>query len=370
MHSLQTTQAYEALAESDADADVVGRVFLYSTLPLCVLLVALIVGKLLTFVWQDIVGILKFVRKALSPYTQRCCARLDEELVDDYDDDCRVEEGAWRRQERGGKGKAGALAAWRKQRVNNFPPYTRKFEIMYHDRSRVPDVPPGWYVCVCVVWMSDAGIRSLQNNMHPTQHTDSGWEVELTPGIRTSQRMNVVKLVKRWTSDELSASTAPNKNREALALAAAGVTAEGSVVYKKTWEVIKEGGGLHTYALEANPDYEPVMLVRMTLHLSAKSLLGLETSRRLDWTRALESMRATQRGWSASEHDDGSDDDDNDDDNEAEAEAHAPQRRWRPQKVRARKAASRFVSLLLLEARHSKEEGAKGPPPAAVADSA
>lgn len=201
-------------------------------------------------------------------------------------------------------------------------------------------------------------------------NTDSGWEVELTPGIRTSQRMNVVKLVKRWTGDELSASTAP-KNREALALAAAGVTAEGSVGYKKTWQVINEGGGLHTYALEANPDYEPVMLVRATLHLSAKSLLGLETSRRLDWTRALESMRATRRGLSAREHDDDGSDDDDDDDDAAAGEADAPQRRWRPRKVRARKAASRFVSLLLLEARHSKkkEEGAKELP-AAVADSA
>lgn len=194
--------------------------------------------------------------------------------------------------------------------------------------------------------------------------------MELTPSIRTSQRMNVVRLVKRWLGDELSASTAP-KNREAVALAAAGVTAEGGeppVVYKKSWEVIKEGGGLHTYALEANPDYEAVMLVRATLHLSAKSLLGIETSRRLDWSRALESMRATRRGWSASEHDDSDNDDDDD-----EAETSVPQRRRRPQKVRARKAASRFVSLLLLANRsaeeagqHSKDEGAKEP--AVVAD--
>lgn len=198
--------------------------------------------------------------------------------------------------------------------------------------------------------------------------------MELTPGIRTSQRMNVVKLVKRWMGDELSASTAP-KTREAVALAAAGVTVEGGeppVIYKKTWEVIKEGGGLHTYALEANPDYEPVMLVRATLHLSAKSLLGIETSRRLDWSRALESMRATQRGWSASEHDD----DSSSSDDEAETSVPQQQRRRRPQKVRARKAASRFVSLLLLANRsaeeaggaHSKEEGAKEPQ--AVADSA
>lgn len=140
---------------------MVGRVFLYSTLPLCALLVALIVGKFLAFVWQDVVAIMGFIRKALSPYTQRCCARLDEEVLDD--DDGRVEEGAWRRQERAGKGKGGALAAWRKQRVNNFPPYTRKFEIMYHDRSRVPDFPPGWYVCVCACaeWVSRCGCKLI-----------------------------------------------------------------------------------------------------------------------------------------------------------------------------------------------------------------
>lgn len=153
-----TKQAYEALAETDADADVIGRVFLYSTLPLCVLLVGLIVGKLLAFVWQDIMAIAAFARKALSPYTQRCCARLDEEAVavDDGDNDGRIEEGAWRRQERGGNGKAGTLATWRRRkqrnRVNNFPPYTRRFEIMYHDRSRVPDYPLDWYVRVLAGW--------------------------------------------------------------------------------------------------------------------------------------------------------------------------------------------------------------------------
>jgi hypothetical protein len=133
----------------------VNRVFLYSTLPLCVLLAALIVGKLLAFVWQDLMAISRFARRALSPYTQRCCARGGEEVeveaaataVEDYDDEEGDEEGGWRRRER-------AAAAWlrrqQRDRVNNYPPYTRKFEIMYQDRSRVPDFPPHWCVRACV----------------------------------------------------------------------------------------------------------------------------------------------------------------------------------------------------------------------------
>ncbi len=156
----QTPQAYEALAASKTDADIVGRVFLYSTLPLCLLLAALIIGKLLAFVWQDLVGIARFMRRALSPYTQRCCARLDEEELADgdaaADDDDAVAgaeegEGGWRGQERERDPKT--AKAWRRQmrtRVNNYPPYTRKFEVMYADRSRVPDFPPDWCVaCVC-----------------------------------------------------------------------------------------------------------------------------------------------------------------------------------------------------------------------------
>jgi hypothetical protein len=124
--------------------------------------------------------------------------------------------------------------------------------------------------------------------------------------------------------------------------------------------VIKEGGGLHTYAIEAHPDYAEVMLVRATLHLSAKSLLGIETSR-MDWSRAYETVREIRRGLSLGDNDgdeeeeeEGEEEDDDDDGGGGndDEEARRQHRKRRPQKVKGRRAggaASRFISLLLLQ---------------------
>lgn len=79
--------------------------------------------------------------------------------------------------------------------------------------------------------------------------------------------LHCVKLTKRWLEGELSASTAPSY-----------LSKTGRGFYKKTWEVVEEGG-LATYRIEDNKHYEEVLLVRSMLHLTAKSLLGLETSR-------------------------------------------------------------------------------------------
>jgi hypothetical protein len=111
--------------------------------------------------------------------------------------------------------------------------------------------------------------------------THSGWEIQeegeeprksvvwssAVSFLAPPPPLHCVKLTKRWLEGELSASTAPSY-----------LSKTGRGFYKKTWEVVEEGG-LATYRIEDNKHYEEVLLVRSMLHLTAKSLLGLETSR-------------------------------------------------------------------------------------------
>ena len=125
------------------------------------------------------------------------------------------------------------------------------------------------------------------SHAHPyiiyTLHTNkySGWEIQeegeeprkslvwssAVSFLSPPPPLHCVKLTKRWTDNELSTSTAPSY-----------LSKTGRGFYKKTWEVVEEGG-LATYRIEDNKLYEEVLLVRSMLHLTAKSLLGLETSR-------------------------------------------------------------------------------------------
>ena len=119
----------------------------------------------------------------------------------------------------------------------------------------------------------------------------SGWEVE-GDGEGDTPRSQCVKLVKRWTPEELSSSIAPPAASKGMN----GVEAEnGGPLFKKTWEVIQEEGGLATYRIEDNKHYAEVLLVRATLHLSAKSLLGIETHR-LDWSRLFTMREMKEHG--------------------------------------------------------------------------
>lgn len=127
----------------------------------------------------------------------------------------------------------------------------------------------------------------------------SGWEIE-GDGEGDTPRSECVKLVKRWTPEELSSSMAPLKAGQGRD----GAEAEnGGPLFKKTWEVIQEGGGLVTYRIEDNKQYAEVLLVRATLHLSAKSLLGIETHR-LDWSRLFTMRELNTHGGAEEEEED------------------------------------------------------------------
>jgi hypothetical protein len=135
----------------------------------------------------------------------------------------------------------------------------------------------------------------------------SGWEVE-GDGEGNTPRSQCVKLVKRWTPEELSSSVAPPTATKGMD----GAEAEnGGPLFKKTWEVIQEEGGLATYRIEDNKLYAEVLLVRETLHLSAKSLFGIETHR-LDWSRLFTMRELKEHG----EPVDGEDDSDGDEEME------------------------------------------------------
>ncbi len=212
------------IGHTKASEDILTRFSLSSTLPLTVLLALLVLGKAVVFVGMDVFAIGQFVGAIVGPYTRVCCkGRLAAEM------EVAVDEGASKK----------TTSRHSRRRVNNHSPYTRRFEVVYPDRAAVPNFVPG-----------------------------SGWVVVGEGETGPMPRSRCVTLCKQWTQEELGTSVAPAASHEG--------EEEGGAVFKNTWEVIRENG-LATFRIEDNAEYEEVLLVRATLHLSAKSLLGIES---------------------------------------------------------------------------------------------
>lgn len=297
-------QAFNALAHSNPGRDLVGRFCLSSTLPLSILFALLVLSKCVEFVSRDLFFVFKYIREALRPYTQVCCKTRMEAAVEDSDDTSNELQGS---PTQGGISK-------RNLRVNVYPPYSRRCEIAYPNKAAVPNFPSERYVsssnpskCDFFQVQYFRPTSPLTIPLPLLKYICSGWEVE-GDGEGDTPRSQCVKLVKRWTPEELSSSMAP----PAASKGTDGAEAEnGGPLFKKTWEVIQEEGGLSTYRIEDNKMYAEVLLVRSTLHLSAKSLLGIETHR-LDWSRLFTMRELKEHG----EVVDGEDEDDEDEEKE------------------------------------------------------
>jgi hypothetical protein len=150
------------LKSSRTTTRMIHRLFLSSTFPLSLFLILLVLGKSAQFVSMDILSIVRFVKRACAPYTRACCkGQLDDEMEMNVVADA-VEVGGGGGKKDGKDGAAavdGVTAAKAKartskrhsnkpRRFNNYPPYTRRFELTYPDKASIPEFAIERYVCL------------------------------------------------------------------------------------------------------------------------------------------------------------------------------------------------------------------------------